>query len=278
MIPTPSRVKRSREALEVQVISKQPRIQDEMKKEEGGVEDEEEEAEIEVLDFDDYNEVPVNEAASQKATRSDDAGIQVHWWDDRIERKLTKHWSKRENLKERQQQNYGRNFEAPVEKFKLKRDLRVLREFALLSWKCLLQEDFVSWYEKEGQGQEEWLEIRVVGEASVARALKASWWEWDYGSFLFFWRLPADYQDTACKGVIPMFLRPPPQCKESQPIYRNTELKAKVKAKLEKVMKKGYIKIADIQMAESIMYARGGVVLKRKKEWWKKRKRQGLRF
>ena len=79
MITTPSRVKRSREASEVQVISKRPRIQDEMKKEEGLVEDEEEEAEIEVLDFDDYNEVPVNEAASQKATRSDDAGIQVHW-------------------------------------------------------------------------------------------------------------------------------------------------------------------------------------------------------
>ena len=51
-----------------------------------------------------------------------------------------------------------------------------------------------------------------------------------------------------------MFLRPRPQCKESQPIYRNTELKAKVKAKLEKVMKKGYIEIADIQLMESVMY------------------------
>ena len=51
MITTPSRVKRSREVSEVQVISKRPRMQDEMKKEEGLVEDEEEEVEIEVLDF-----------------------------------------------------------------------------------------------------------------------------------------------------------------------------------------------------------------------------------
>ena len=100
--------------------------------------EEEEEAGIEILDFDDYNEVPVHEAASQKATRSDDTGIQVHWWDDQIQRKLTKHWSIRENLKECSQQNYGHNFEDPVEKFKLKCALRVLRGFALQRWKCLL--------------------------------------------------------------------------------------------------------------------------------------------
>ena len=43
---------------------------------------------------------------------------------------------------------------------------------------------------------------------------------------------------------------PPPQCKDAQQIYWNTELKAKVKAKLEKVMEKGYIEIADIQMVD----------------------------
>ena len=95
---------------------------------------------------------------------------------------------------------------------------------------------------------------RAAGEVAVARALKASWWEWDYGFSLIFWRWPVDYQDIARKGVPPMFLRQPPQCKDSQPLYRDPELKAKVREKLEKVMKKGYIEIADIQMVESIMY------------------------
>ena len=50
-------------------------------------------SDVRVLEFDDYDEVLVEEAASQKATRSDDAGIAVHWWDDRIQQKLTEHWS-----------------------------------------------------------------------------------------------------------------------------------------------------------------------------------------
>ena len=70
---------------------------------------------MQVLDFDDYNEALVNEAASQKTTRSDDAGIQVHWWDDRIQLKLTEHWSVRDNLNGFSQQNYRQNFEDLVE-------------------------------------------------------------------------------------------------------------------------------------------------------------------
>ena len=44
-----------------------------------GLVEEERRAEVQVLEFNDYNEVLVNEAASQKATRFDNAVIQVHW-------------------------------------------------------------------------------------------------------------------------------------------------------------------------------------------------------
>ena len=63
---------------------------------EEGLVKEEKEAEVQVLEFDDYNEELVNEAASQKATRSDDADIQVHWWDNHIQLKLIEHWSVRD--------------------------------------------------------------------------------------------------------------------------------------------------------------------------------------
>ena len=97
MIETPPLVKRSIEDLEGQPTPKRLKIQegppplgvtmlgdgggDEKKK---GLVKEEEEVEVKVLDFGDYNEGLVSEAASQKATRLEDTGIQVHWWNDQI--------------------------------------------------------------------------------------------------------------------------------------------------------------------------------------------------
>ena len=68
----------------------------------------------------------------------------------------------------------------------------------------------------------------------------------DHNSSLFFWWWPADYQDIAHKGVLLMFLCPPPQSRNKQPKYQSKERKVKVKKKLEKVMQKGYIEIAAI--------------------------------
>ena len=137
------------------------------KKEEGLVE-EEKEADVKFLDFDNYNEVLVDEAASRKATRLDNAGIQVHWWDDRIQSKLTEYWSIQDNLKGFSHQNCGQNFEDPLNKFELKLLLRVLRKFSLKIWKRHLNQDFVSWFEKEGKNHDEWLEFEIVGRAAMA--------------------------------------------------------------------------------------------------------------
>ena len=41
--------------------------------------EEEKGANVKFFDFEDYNEILVNEAAFQKVTRLDDTGIQVHW-------------------------------------------------------------------------------------------------------------------------------------------------------------------------------------------------------
>ena len=148
----------------------------EEKRREGLVE-EERVSEVQVLGFDDYNEVLVEEAVSQKATRSDDAGIVVHWWDDRIQQKLTKHWSVQDNLKGHSKQNYKQTFGDPVAKFELKHSLRVLRKFALKILKRFFSEDFASWFEKKGKNHEERDEIEITGKEAVDYALKALWWE-----------------------------------------------------------------------------------------------------
>ena len=113
---------------------------------------EEKETEVNVFDFDDYNKVFVGDAASQKATRSDNTGIQVHWsvWD---------------NLKGFLQQNYGPSLENPVEKFKLKRLLMAWSKLALRIWKSYLKQDVVSFFEKEGKEHTEGLDWYYRGKS-----------------------------------------------------------------------------------------------------------------
>lgn len=50
-----------------------------------------------------------------------------------------------------------------------------------------------------------------------------------------------------------MFLFTPPQCKDRQLPYHNTEIQKKVKEYLKKVLDKGYIEVVEIQLVESIM-------------------------
>ena len=126
------------------------------------------------MEFDDYDEVLIKEAASQKATRSDDACTSVQWWDDRIQQKLTEHWSLRSNLKGHSIKNYQRTFDDPVDKARMTAALQVLRKFALLVWKRLLCKDFALWFKTKGRHHKERDEIALAGKEAVEHALKAS--------------------------------------------------------------------------------------------------------
>jgi hypothetical protein len=82
----------------------------------------------------------------------------------------------------------------------------------------------------------------------------ASWWEWDKGSALLFWRWPKDYIETARIGIAPMFDSDPPSNQDKQPPYEEDEVRVKVKAKLEKILAKGYIELVDIELVEAMMF------------------------
>ena len=138
---------------------------------------EEKASDVQVLEFDDYDEVLVKESASQKATRSDNACTSVQWWDDRIQQKLMEHWSLQRNLKGHSIKYYQQTFDDPVDKARLTAALQVLRKFALLIWKQILRKDFASWFETTGRHHKERDEIALAGKEVVDRALKASWWD-----------------------------------------------------------------------------------------------------
>jgi len=96
--------------------------------------------------------------------------------------------------------------------------------------------------------------VLADGHAVVERAQGVSWWKWDKGSSIFFWRWPPDYQESASVGIAPMFVGDPPANKSRQPAYDDPEIRAKVKKKLENVMDKGYIELVDNKLVEALMF------------------------
>ena len=51
-----------------------------------------------------------------------------------------------------------------------------------------------------------------------------------------------------------MFEDDPPKTMEFQPPYPDDDVKVKVKAKLQKVIDKGYVELTDIKFIEALMY------------------------
>ena len=113
--------------------------------------------------------------------------------------------------------------------------------------------DFCSWYKLHGQLDED-KEVWKAGMKAVKRAWWCTFWDWPRGSSIFFWRWPPDYQRVARLGLAPMFDGDPPTSMDYQPPYDDLEVKAKVKAKLQRVLDRGYVEMCDIQLVESLMY------------------------
>ena len=84
-----------------------------------------------------------------------------------------------------------------------------------------MYDDFHKWYEDKRRHHPEAADILVGGESAITKAEQASFWEWDFGSALFFWRWPEHYQDIARKGIAPMFDSDPPHSLDKQPEYKD---------------------------------------------------------
>ena len=74
-------------------------------------------------------------------------------------------------------------------------------------WKWKVRSDFNKWVErnKDGWNKKRREAILKAGEKALWKADQCSWWVWDKGSCIFFWRWPEHYQDIACKGHASMF-------------------------------------------------------------------------
>ena len=87
----------------------------------------------------------------------------------------------------------------------------------------------------------------TVGRDALSRLANSSWWNWDHGSTLFFWRWPARHRKAVRDGT-KLFVK-----RELLPRYFKRQLwprdqmqKIKMTEKLEKVRSRGYIRPGEI--------------------------------
>ena len=103
-------------------------------------------------------------------------------------------------------------------------------------WKKKVERSFTLWYDEKGNHQDNDGGILTAGEDAIQRAKACSWWKWELGSSIFFWRWADFYQRRAREGHVPMFIGEPPLSKIPQPEYEDNTVRQKVKDKIQRVM------------------------------------------
>ena len=88
----------------------------------------------------------------------------------------------------------------------------------------------------------EFLRDIEIGTDAVRRACSSSFWDWDNGSTLFFWRWPSKFQKEARDGTNTFIQGELPRYKVSQQWPRDNLMKEKMKDKWLNVIDRRYIK------------------------------------
>jgi hypothetical protein len=94
-----------------------------------------------------------------------------------------------------------------VTEVKLEAALDTIRGFLVRYWKRKVTRDFNAWWEDqrvqaEKVGDLPDLRSLEAGKVAISHANAASWWEWDCGSALFFWRSPKKFQTEMRDGLL----------------------------------------------------------------------------
>jgi hypothetical protein len=171
----------------------------------------------------------------QRAAKDDDAAIPFHLWDEpfwlffTVLGRTTAFISETSRLCSTKRQT-------PI--------LEVLRSFILCVWirsvyrsfrRFMIQEHGAQWYHSVGPDIE-------AGRECLHRIALCTFWEWEGGSKLLFWRWPAPIRRWARDGH-PIYISGElPQYRRRQPLEPNPTIREQVRHKLAKFVQKGYVK------------------------------------
>ena len=174
---------------------------------------------------------PTIEDKHLKAVKADDALVDTYIWDERVI-KIFKHI------------NYNEKVVA---------NLNVLRRFFLGLWQRRVCRSFqhylITEYGRDWKTSKSKLddhsELRkdiIRYSDCVFRAKRATWFEWNEGSTIFFWRWAKPFRRMARDGIPYWFRGKRPKAKKAQSYENNDEVRNRVREKLNSVRSKGYIK------------------------------------
>ena len=131
------------------------------------------------------------------AVKADDAKVPVWLWNTAILTGLV------------QFPNLNRNF--TEEQYDIiMRGLDALRGWLLKVWKKRVKTSFYCWFEARLFPKDTAIYILEQGKLAINYACMSSWWEWQKGSRLFFWKWDPQFLDDALYGTQTSFLKEPP--------------------------------------------------------------------
>jgi hypothetical protein len=175
-----------------------------------------------------------------KAAKNDDADVSIVEWDARV----LAPWSGDDSFEQR--------LVRIRDKFATDA-LSVIRSRALAKWRRNLLQSFFHYMRasypqpwtnkpKDQTLCEEWTRDTDAGKDCLRYAASTSWWDWDRGSRLFFWRWPVEARRWARDGM-PVYHQPGslPNYHRRQPPEMDADVQKKVSSKLNKFRDWGYI-------------------------------------
>jgi hypothetical protein len=129
----------------------------------------------------------------------------------------------------------------------------------LVFWKQKIGRDFRRWVGKMDlagwwQNAEERMTMLRSGGKALFYALEATWWEWDGGSFPFFWNWPLEFVRKVRDGMPPRFIHDPPACMDRQRPNSNPLFAEQERKKVFKVIKRGYLRLVKRNELQSLMH------------------------
>jgi hypothetical protein len=164
-----------------------------------------------------------------KVAKADDAEVPVDLWNARVAK--------------------GHQWSSSAEA-KLDWACNVLRgRFLLRRWKQNLRRSLAEYLQEE-YGKD-WLQKRdvenlrmdlVVGCKALRVAMLASWWAWEAGSVLFFWRWPREFRKEARDGTPVRIMGHLPKYRKPQRMEQDEVLREKVFSKIAKIRAWGYVR------------------------------------
>jgi hypothetical protein len=131
--------------------------------------------------------------------------------------------------------------------------------FFLNYWKCKISRDFWRWVRERDaavwwRNAEERQRTCQAGLKAISYAVESNWWEWDGGSFPFFWRWNLEFIREIRDGIPPRFIRDPPACMDWQRPNPNPEAARRERSKLFKVVQRGYLRLVSRRDISSLMH------------------------